>query len=142
MPGADSGGAEPTHNGDPGERLRAVGAPPRPPAALPPLRLWRRALWLTPIRCFRLAGTPTTERSTSGNLADLQDSEPLATCAILLPRSYTVAEGSPLWGGVQLGRLLGAGVQVGGGGWWGEGLLHVQKAKPPAKLLAAPATQR
>ncbi|KAL4857795.1 NEDD8-activating enzyme E1 catalytic subunit [Chlorella vulgaris] len=57
-------------------------------------------------------GTPTTpSRSGSGNLADAQD-DPVSTCAILLPKSYAMKEGEPLWGGVKLGRLLGAGVQA------------------------------
>lgn len=36
----------------------------------------------------------------------------MSTCAILLPSKYAIKEGEPLWGGVRLGRLLGAGVQV------------------------------
>lgn len=59
--------------------------------------------------------SPATARSSSSlggpNLADLQDSE-VATCAILLPSKYTAKEGAALWGGVKLGRLLGAGVQA------------------------------
>lgn len=58
-----------------------------------------------------------TSASGQPNLADAQDAEPVATCAILLPSRYALREGQPLWGGVQLGRLLGAGVQVRGGGW-------------------------
>ncbi|EFN56120.1 expressed protein [Chlorella variabilis] len=58
-------------------------------------------------------GTPTsTTRSGSGNLADVQDAEPVATCAILLPKQYAMKEGQELWGGVRLGKLLGAGVQA------------------------------
>ncbi|PRW44896.1 kinase-like superfamily [Chlorella sorokiniana] len=46
------------------------------------------------------------------NLAAMQDADSAATCAILLPERYTIKEGSELWGGVKLGRLLGAGVQA------------------------------
>ncbi|KAL4448591.1 hypothetical protein ABPG75_005810 [Micractinium tetrahymenae] len=46
------------------------------------------------------------------SLAELQDQETPSTCAILLPAKWSLEEGAPLWGGVKLGRLLGAGVQA------------------------------
>ena len=33
--------------------------------------------------------------------------------AILMPSNFTMKEGAPLWPGVQLGKFLGAGAQVG-----------------------------
>lgn len=36
-----------------------------------------------------------------------------APCALLVPKGYSLKEGSELWGGIKLGRMLGAGVQVG-----------------------------
>ncbi|KAL4423056.1 hypothetical protein ABPG77_005861 [Micractinium sp. CCAP 211/92] len=46
------------------------------------------------------------------NLAELQDQEAPSTCAILLPAKWSLKEGAPLWGGVKLGKMLGAGVQA------------------------------
>jgi hypothetical protein len=39
--------------------------------------------------------------------------EDTSVFAILMPSNFTMKEGAPLWPGVQLGKFLGAGAQVG-----------------------------
>lgn len=81
----------------------------------------------------------------------LEEDTSTALSAILLPSGFPLEEGTQLWQGVRLGKLLGAGAQVRAGGldagsskgtsnwvlarrwrWWGKGRLCRCRCPRPA----------
>lgn len=110
----------------------------RPGGAASCSRRWRRRRRHRSARLpLPRAGLPASPSSSAGgSLMEMQD-ETVATCAILLPQKYPVKQGATLWGGVRLGRLLGAGVQV----RWGPGCgSPSQRCQGPGSpVRAAPA---